>query len=455
MPRAKKEQKIPVKKVKKTIKTTLKTPQLLRGFKDILPTEQKYWDFVRKTAESFANGYGFSMIEPPILEEANLFVRSIGKGTDIVEKEMFSFTDQGQGTVVMRPEATASIVRAYINHGMINLPQPVKLYYWGQMFRRERPQSGRQRQFHQLGFEILGNDNPVIDAQIIAIMNNFYRQLGLDQISIQINSIGCPECRKNYIQELVTYYRSKRKLICEDCKKRLTKNPLRLLDCKNQSCEFVKNEAPQIIDWLDDECKDHFMKVVNYLDELNISYKLNPYLVRGLDYYTRTVFEIWPNEKEEGAQSALAAGGRYDGLVELLGGRPTPAVGVAVGIERTISQLRKNEVKVIDENKPEIFLAQIGDQAKIKTLQLFEKMRQEKINVVENFAKDSLKSQLELANKLKVKYALILGQKEVIDGTILIRDMESGVQEVIDFNKTVQELKKKLANNSADNQTID
>lgn len=448
MSRPKKEDKPVAKKPKKQTKPALKTPQLLRGFKDILPAEQKYWDFISKTAQSFANGYGFSRIDPPILEEINLFVRSIGKQTDIVDKEMFSFIDQGQGTVVMRPEATASIVRAYINHGMINLPQPVKLYYFGPMFRRERPQSGRQRQFHQLGFEILGNDNPVIDAQIISIMNNFYKDLGLDQISIQINSIGCPECRKTYIQELITYYRSKRKLLCEDCKKRLTKNPLRLLDCKNQSCQFVRNEAPQIIDWLDDECKQHFMKVVDYLDELNISYKLNPYLVRGLDYYTRTVFEIWPNEKEEGAQSALAAGGRYDGLVELLGGRPTPAVGVAVGVERTISQLRRNEVAIKDESSPEVFLAQIGDQAKVKTLQLFEKMRKENINVVENFAKDSLKAQLELADKLKVKYALILGQKEVIDGTILVRDMESGVQEVIDFNKTVHELKKKLANGS-------
>src|SRR3989344_1742667 len=240
------------KKIIKPSKSKSKTPQLLRGFKDILPSEQHYWDFVRETAESFYRGYGFSRIDLPILEEASLFIRSIGKQTDIIEKEMFSFVDQGQGTVIMRPEATASIARAYINHGMLSWPQPVKLYYWGPMFRREKPQAGRTRQFNQLGFEILGDANPVIDAQIIAVVSTFYHQIGLSEISIQVNSIGCASCRKTYLQELVTYYRAKRKMICEECKKRLTKNPMRLLDCKNESCQFVKNDAPQIIDWLDD-----------------------------------------------------------------------------------------------------------------------------------------------------------------------------------------------------------
>lgn len=432
---------------KKTKKSGSKTPSLLRGFKDVLPKDQAYWDFIRKTADSFAAGYGFGRIDPPILEEAGLFVRSIGKQTDIVAKEMFSFTDQNEGATVLRPEATASVARAYISHGMINLPQPVKLYYWGPMFRREKPQSGRQRQFYQFGFEIIGDSSPVIDAQTIAICNNFYKEIGLNAISIQVNSIGCKECRKVYIQELVTYYRTKRKMLCEDCKKRLTKNPLRLLDCKKPSCQFIKNEAPQIIDWLCDECKNHFMKVIEYLDELNISYELNPYLVRGLDYYTHTVFEVWPSEKEGGAQSVLAGGGRYDGLIELLGDRPTPAMGIAMGVERIILNLKGKEISVPKIPGPEIFLAQIGDQAKVKALILFEQLRKEGIGVAENFAKNSLKSQLELANKFKVRYALILGQKEVMDGTILVRDMESGVQEIIDFSKTVQELKKKLAAN--------
>ena len=433
------------KKVVKTV--TPKTSQLLRGFKDILPAEQNYWQYLFETAQSFARDYGFGRIDPPILEEVSLFSRSIGKQTDIVEKEMFSFTDAGQGSVVLRPEATASIARAYIQHGMINLSQPVKLFYWGPMFRRERPQSGRLRQFHQFGFEILGETNPVIDAQLIGIINNFFVQIGLDQISIQINSIGCPDCRGAFIDELVNYYRPKKKLLCEDCKIRLNKNPLRLLDCKEQSCQILKAQAPQIVDWLCENCKNHFMKVVEYLDGLNVPYKLNPYLVRGLDYYTKTVFEIWPGESEEGAQSVLGGGGRYDGLIELLGGRPTPTIGVSVGIERIILQLKQKEIKIPQDFVPLVFLAQIGEAAKIKAFNLYEQLRRENITVSESFAKDSLKSQLDLANKLKVKYALILGQKEVMDGTILIRDMESGVQEVVDFNKIIAELKKKLNNN--------
>ncbi len=431
-------------KIKKSVTKQDKYPKLLRGFKDILPSDQHYWRFLKKIVENFSESYDFKRIDPPILEEAVLFIRSIGKQTDIVEKEMFSFTDHSDGTVVLRPEATASVCRAYINHGMSNLPQPVKMYYWGPMFRREKPQSGRQRQFHQFGFEVIGDEIPVIDAQIIMIVSNFFKEIGLNKISIQINTIGCPDCRKTYIQELVSYYRSKRKLLCEDCKNRLTKNPLRLLDCKKPSCQFIKNEAPQILDWVCEDCKSHFMKVVEYLDELSISYKLNPYLVRGLDYYTKTVFEIWPSEEDQGSQSALGGGGRYDKLIELLGGRPTPAIGMSIGIERTISQLRQKEIEIPKEKAPEVFLAQIGDQAKIKALALFEQLRKAEIKAVENFTKDSLKSQLELANKFGVRYALILGQKEVMDGTILVRDMESGVQEIIDFNKTCLELKKKL-----------
>ncbi|MFA6322749.1 MAG: histidine--tRNA ligase [Candidatus Buchananbacteria bacterium] len=441
MPKEKKEKKVTVPKI----------VQSLRGFKDILPTEQVLWQYLYNTAEKFAKAYGFAKIDPPILEETALFIRGVGKGTDIVEKEMFAFADQGEGNVVLRPEATASIARAYINHGMMNLPQPVKLFYWGPMFRRERPQSGRQRQFYQYGFEVLGDDDPVIDAQVIAMTYNFYQEVGLDGVSIQVNSIGCPDCRKVYIQELVKYYKSKRKMLCEDCKKRLLKNPLRLLDCKKPSCQFVRTDAPQIVDWLDENCRNHFMKVVEYLDELNISYKLNPHLVRGLDYYTRTVFEVWPKEEKEGSQSALCGGGRYDGLIELLGGKPTPAVGVAIGIERIISQLRSREVKMPTEKGPEIFLCQIGEQAKVRAMRLFEQLRREGVGVAESFSKNSLKAQLESANKLQARYALILGQKEVMDGTILIRDMESGVQEIIDFNKTVNEIKKKLGLNNLAN----
>ena len=428
--------------------TKRKVFQAVKGMRDVLPEEQKYWDFINQAVKKIAEQFGFGRIDLPLVEATPLYARSVGQTSDIVEKEMYSFTDKGEENITLRPEFTAGIVRSYVEHGMLNLPQPVKLYTSGPCFRYDRPQSGRYRQFYQFGFEILGEANPVVDAQLIAIVSNFFNQIGLDQISLQVNSIGCPDCRKNFIEELVNYYRAKRKMLCEDCKNRLTKNPLRLLDCKQPSCQFIKASAPQIVDWLCENCKTHFMKVAEYLDSLNIFYKLNPYLVRGLDYYTRTVFEVWPTEKEEGSQSVLGGGGRYDGLVELLGGRPTPAVGVSLGVERIILQLKQKEVAIPSKKAPDVFLAQIGDAAKIKAFNLYERLRQENILVAESFAKDSLKSQLDSANKLKVKYALILGQKEVMDGTILIREMESGVQEIIDFKKTVAELKKKLNHNN-------
>ena len=330
---------------------------------------------------------------------------------------------------------------------MLNAPWPFNFDYGGRFFLRENPEAGRYRQFNQLGYEVLGDSSPVIDAQLIVLTYNLLQKLGLREVSIQINSIGTAAARKIYKQELLTYYRNKRKLLCQNCKKRLTKNPLRLLDCMEVGCQPLKAEAPQIVDWLDEESKAHFMKVLEYLDGLDIPYVLNPYLVRGLDYYTKTVFEIWPGEKLEGAQSALGGGGRYDDLVEMLGGRPTPAAGFSLGIERLILALKEKQIKIPGEAAPKIFLAQIGDQAKIKALALFEALRQEKIKVAENFTKGGLKVQLELANQLGVRYVLILGQKEVVDGTILIRDMESGVQEVVDFKKIIGEIKRKLANN--------
>jgi len=448
MPRPKKTTTIKKKKVAENVEKpvlTGKNPQLLRGFKDILPKDQKYWDIISDISKKLAVGFGYGRIRLPILEETNLFVRSVGKDTDIVEKEMFSFVDRSGINVSLRPEATASVARAYIEHGMYNMTQPVKLFYFGPMFRREKPQSGRHRQFYQFGYEALGSSEPIVDAQLIAIASKFFTRIGLKEgINIQVNSLGCKACREDYKQELINFFKPKRKLLCDNCKKRLTKNPLRILDCKETSCQTLLSEAPQILDWLDDECKDHFMKVLEYLDQLEIVYNLNPYLVRGLDYYTKTVFEIW-SENKMGSQTALGGGGRYDGLVELLGGREEiPAAGFSTGVERIILMLKENEIKIEEKYKPEVFLAQIGHQAKIKALKLLENLQESGINTTESFAKDSLKSQLELANKLKVKYSLILGQKEVLDGTILVREMEGGVQEIIDYEKIVADLKKKL-----------
>ena len=429
----------PVKKVK--------TPETLRGMKDILPDEQIYWEYFRNAASSIASAYSFGRIDMPILEETKLFERTVGKQTDIVEKEMYSFLDKGESKVTMRPEATASTVRAYINHGMLNLPQPVKLWYMGPMFRYDRPQSGRYRQFHQYGLEVIGGKDSVIDAQLILIVTKLFEDLGL-KVKVEINSIGTAQTRAEYKVELVAYARSKRKELCEDCKRRLSRSPLRLLDCKQEGCREVMKEAPQIVDWLDDASKDHFMQLIEYLDEVSIPYVLNPHLVRGLDYYNRTVFEVVPDrgdDAELGAQSALAAGGRYDGLVEQLGGREeTAAVGVALGIERAILEMKHQEVEPPALKAPDVFFAQLGAEARRASLRLFEDVRAAGFHVVEAFGKASLKGQLEAADKAKAKFTVILGQQEVQDNTIIIRDMESGTQETLPLDEMLDYLKKGL-----------
>lgn len=427
-----------------------KTYTLLRGMHDVLPREEKYWKSFYHTAEHLAEHFQFSRIETPLLEEASMFIRSIGKGTDVVDKEMYVFEDRDSNKVALRPEMTASVVRAYIMHGMWNMTQPVKMWYWGPMFRYDRPQAGRYRQFNQVGFETLGDPDPVVDAELILLAHNFYKDLGLP-VEIHVNSIGVPEERQKYKTALVEYYRSKRSYLCDDCKQRLNKNPLRLLDCKQERCQPVKEDAPQIIDWLEEESKNHFMKVLEYLDELAVPYVLKSTLVRGLDYYTRTVFEVFPVSGAVdvlGAQSALGGGGRYDLLVQEMGGRPAPAAGFSLGIERSVSALKQymdtNQIKS-PVHKFDAFLAQLGDQARRRALKTINDLRDSGLKIDYNFSKNSLKSQLETANSLQVPYALILGQKEVQDGTIIIRDMESGAQEIVDQKKVGNLLKKKLS----------
>lgn len=429
------------------IKKKSEAMETLKGFKDILPIDAPYWRFIRDKAQKLADDYGFKMIETPILEFAALFKRGLGKHTDVVEKEMFEFVDRGGDAVALRPEGTAGIVRAYINHGMHNLPQPLKVYYEGPMFRYENPQSGRLREHHQAGFEILGSASPAADAQLILIGNNLLSELGTT-FSLQINSIGCPACREAYKTVLTEYYKPRRRELCEDCKRRLIKNPLRLLDCKEESCQKVKEGAPHIVDFLDEECKKHFMQVLEFLDELGISYNLNPFLVRGFDYYTRTVFEFWPTGEVK-AQSSLLNGGRYDNLVEELGGITTPAVGFGAGIERLILRIKDEGVVVPSSPRPDVFVAHLGIEARKRAMALFEELRKEGYVLAENFAKESLKQQLEAANKLKARFTLILGQKEMQEKTVLLRDMDAGVQETIDYKKIVSELGKRLAAKNA------
>jgi len=412
--------------------------------RDILPEEQVYWQKIIQVVKNIASAYGFEKIDTPILEETALFAKGTGSTTDIVEKEMYSLKTKGGDDLSLRPEFTPGIIRAYLENGLFSWPQPVKLYSLGPLFRHEHPQAGRYRQFHQINFEIIGEKNPVLDSEIIHLFFIIFKELGLKKINIQINSIGCPSCRPVFRKLLVDYYRNKTKLICADCQERLKKNPLRLLDCRREKCQEITEGAPQIIDDLCSECRSHFKNVLEFLDELDLPYFLNSHLVRGLDYYTKTVFEFWPEETEGKAQIALAAGGRYDDLVKLLGGRPTPAVGAAAGLERIIALMKAQAVKTLNKPLPRLFLVQLGDLGRKKSLKLFEELRKAGLAAAASFSRDSIKAQLKIADKLGVKFSLILGQKEALDKTILIRDMSSGVQEIVPTEKVIKELKKRL-----------
>lgn len=429
-----------------------KTPapiQHVRGMRDILPSDQPYWKLVSAKAEELADAYGYERIETPVIEETSLFVRGVGKATDIVEKELYSFETKGGEAVSLRPEGTAPVVRSYIQHGMLNMPQPVKLWYQGPMFRYDRPQAGRFRQFSQLGFEALGDEDPVIDAQLIIIGANFLRELGLEA-TVHVNSLGTAESRSNYKNALVAYFRSKKAKLSDDDKRRLLKNPLRLLDSKDPIVQELKPEAPQIVDWLDEDSKARFMRVLEYLEEAGIRYEVDPYLVRGLDYYDRTVFEYYSADgSQELAQSALGGGGRYDSLVEQLGGRPTPAAGMSLGLDRIVSRLKeKDPSRSTSLGQRDIFLAQLGEMGKKKALALFEEFRTSGIPVAEAFSKGNIKAQMEIANRRGAKWAVVIGQKEVLDGTAIIRDMDAGTQEIVDVKKVVHEIKKKLGMNN-------
>lgn len=418
---------------------------LVRGMRDILPAEWPYWQMLFREAERLSEDYGYERIETPALEETALFVRGVGKQTDIVEKEMYSFDTAGGEHVSLRPEGTAPIGRAYVHHGMLNKPQPVKLWYWSPMFRHDRPQSGRYREFWQFGVEVLGDDDAVLDAQTAFMAWRLLKAVGVESV-IHINSIGTPESRTNYKNALTAYFRTKRHKLSEDDKKRLVKNPLRLLDSKEPEMQELKAEAPQIVDWLDEDSKAHFMRVLEYLDEAGASYQLDPYLVRGLDYYTKTVFEIMPvSDNPDVAKLALGGGGRYDGLLDLLGGRSTSACGMALGLERVVARMREQKPDLgATSAQREVFVAQLGEQGRKKAFALFEEIRASGIRVGEALSKNAIKAQMELANKMGAKWAVIVGQKEVLDGTAIIRDMDAGTQETVDVRKVVQELKKKL-----------
>lgn len=428
-----------------------KSFQAPKGTFDILPDDQNVWETLRLTASRLADDFGYKRIDTPIIEETQLFEASVGSVTDIVQKQMYTFKTHGKDMLTLRPEGTAPIARAYIENGMYNQPSPQKFFYIGPMFRYEQPQSGRFRQFHQFGFEVIGDEDPIYDAQLVQMIFALFDDFKINNLAVKVNSIGCKKCRSAFRNALIKYYKPQAKHLCKDCKTRLKENPLRLLDCKDEKCIKVRATSPQILDFLCESCRKHFTEFLEILDELEIRYILDPYLVRGLDYYTKTVFEFFVSAEENKDKAprstqglAIGGGGRYDDLYHMLGGRHTPAVGLAIGMERMINVMQKNDVRLIAKKSPPVFLAYLGASAKRKAIKLLSQLRHDGIVASESFGKTNIGAQMKVADKLGSAYAVILGQKEILDNTAIIRDMHSGMQETIPRAKLIEVLKKRL-----------
>jgi histidyl-tRNA synthetase len=403
--------------------------QAPRGTSDILPEEQAYWRFIEQKVAESAQLYGYERIDTPAFEDTKLFARSVGEDTDIVTKEMYTFEDRGKSSLTLRPEGTASVCRAYLEHGLHNQPQPVKLYYIASIFRYERPQAGRYRQHYQFGYEAIGEGDPALDGEVIDLAWRFFADMNLRRLTLQLNSIGCKQCRPNYVDSLKSYYVGRALELCPECQTRLKRNPLRLLDCKQAGCQKVAAAAPKSVDYLCNECAGHFNQLKRYLELLKLPFNVNHQLVRGLDYYTRTVFEIQP--EAGGSQSTLAGGGRYDDLIGELGGKPTPAIGFAAGMERLILNLKEQKVAIPPLPKPRVFIACLGDEAKETATKLAAELRGAGVGVIAAMGDKSLKAQLRQANSLGVRYAVIIGEEEVRAGTAVLRDMGSAEQKTM------------------------
>jgi len=411
----------------------------IRGFNDILPGEIGKWQFVEDTAREVFEGFGFSEIRIPIIERTELFSRGIGEATDIVEKEMYTFTDRSNNSLTLRPEATASMARAYLEHQIYSFDPVAKLYCIGPMFRYERPQKGRYRQFYQIDAEVFGVENPMVDAEVILMLIHFLKKVGLEKLELQINSLGCRACRPRYREELKKFLTKKSFQLCEDCQRRLHTNPLRIFDCKVETCQQAIADAPQVIDYICDECQKHFDKVKEYLGMAGLNFILNSRMVRGLDYYTRTAFEVVSYQL--GSQNAVTGGGRYDNLFQEIGGLDVPGIGFAIGMERLISLLPKDKEFI---QYPHLFIAALGDESYKEAYQLINQLHLEGVRAELDYEGKSLKSQMRRADKLKARNVLILGEEELKRKKAVLRNMETKSQEEISLNGLIDTLRKKI-----------
>lgn len=417
-----------------------------RGTNDILPADMKKWHMLESTLRQAARQYGFSELRTPIFEHTELFQRGVGETTDIVEKEMYTFTDRGGRSLTLRPEGTAPAVRSFVENKMYADPQPTKLFYLGPMFRYDRPQAGRFRQFHQFGVEVFGSQDPGLDAEVIAMAMDIYGRLGLQGLKVELNSVGCPRCRPVHRERLQQYLADRKDQLCPTCQGRYEKNPLRILDCKSSECQSLTAGAPTITELLCEECRDHFERVQEYLQALGIDYHIEPGLVRGLDYYTRTAFEIVACGI--GAQSSIGGGGRYDGLSEQCGGPPVPGIGYAMGLERILLTMEQQGIVLPDSEPVQVFVAALGEKAQLQAAIFVQQLRRQGLAAERDYLGRSLKAQLKSADRLGVRYTVIIGDDELQKQEITVRDMSSGSQTTVPIAKLESYLTEELGRSS-------
>ena len=413
-----------------------------RGTKDILPENVAGWNYVEQKIRDICARFGYEEIRTPMFEHTELFHRGIGEGTDVVDKEMYTFTDRGGRSITLRPENTASAVRAYLQNKLYGDSALTKLFYIGSMFRYDRPQAGRMREFHQFGVEALGEANPAVDAEIILLAMEFLKSLGLKDLKLSLNSVGCPSCRPAYRKALQDYFQPHLEELCGDCKDRFERSPLRILDCKADADKEFMAGAPKITDCLCDECRGHFEQVQSLLTEAGVEFELDPRLVRGLDYYTKTAFEI--KYAPLGAQSAVAGGGRYDGLIEEMGGNPTPAVGFATGLERVLLALEKQGLLPETKKQTDAFVVALGEAAQKPAFRLLQELRGAGLKALMDYAGRSMKAQMKQAGKAGARFALILGEDEIKENAVMLKDMEKSQQQKVSLDEVIDQIQNSI-----------
>ncbi len=410
----------------------------VKGTNDILPADSHKWQFVEEKMLETALLYGFKEIRVPVFEHTEVFLRSVGDTTDVVQKEMYTFDDKGGRSITLRPEFTAGVIRSAIENGLVNAALPQKVCYIGGCYRYEKPQAGRLREFHQFGVECMGAAAPAADAEVISLARQILLNLGIEDISLEINSIGCPECRKKYHAALKEYFQAKKGELCATCNDRLERNPMRILDCKSPICSEIAKDAPVVIDYLCDDCAAHFEGVKAHLNAAKINYKINPHIVRGLDYYTRTVFEFVSGDI--GAQSTVCGGGRYDGLISQMGGPAVPSLGFAMGIERLMLAINNKGIELPEAKTADLYIATMGENAAIKATEICTAVREEGYKAQTDICSRGLKAQMKYADKIGAKFTVVLGDNEIETGKVKLKDMSSGSETEININEICEEL---------------